>query len=170
MAGVGDMTKLANDELARVESSMKPQMDKLRAQVTSTELVDDAREDAAVQAAGAQAAVQRSRSAGGATGTTRQQALANYQAKQDAKKAQVGAVNTARVSQSAINEDAQDKLAGMTADLAKTSMSARMDAAKADQDYNIAQENLKTQKKNAKKQFWGNLGGTALGIGAALLL
>lgn len=167
---MGSITDLANSELERVESTMKPQMDKLRAQVNSTELVDDAREDGAKLAEGAQAAAIRSRTAAGAGGTSRQQALAKYQANMDAKKAAVGAVNNATLNQAKINEDAQNKLQGMTSELARTSMTAKLDAAKADQDYEIAQEQLKTQKKNAKKQFWGKVAGTGLGVAAALLI
>lgn len=167
---ISAMTKLANTELAGIESMMAPQMKKLRDQVNSTELVDDARSDAAVLAAGAQGAVSRARSAGGATGTTRQQALEKYKAKIDANKAQVGAVNNATINQSKINEQAQSQLDTLNREMKTSAMQVKLDAAKADQDYKIAKENLDTQKKNAKKSAFGKLAGTALGIGAALLL
>lgn len=167
---IGAMTKLANTELAGIESMMAPQMQKLRDQVNSTELVDDAREDSAALAAGAQGAVSRARSAGGASGTTRQQALEKYKAKLDANKAQVGAVNNATLNQSEINEQAQSKLDTINRDMKTSAMQVKLDAAKADQDYKMAQENLKTQKKNAKKSAFGQVAGTVLGLGAAALL
>jgi hypothetical protein len=164
------ITKMANAELAKVEGSMKPQLDKLSKQVDSTELIDDARANSAARSKGAQGAATRARSAGGGQGTTRQQMMDTYKARLDSNKAQVGAVNHASLNQSKANEGAQTQLSELNTQLSQTAMNAKLDAATADQDYAMHKENLRTQKDNGKKSFWGKVAGTAVGIGASLLI
>ena len=164
------LTELANTELAGIEAKMAPQMDKLRSQVDSTDLINSAQANSSAQAEGAQAAVTRATGAGGATGTTRQVAMAAHQAKLDSNKAQVGAINNATGNQSATNEAAQSKLSDLSTQLQQTAMTTRLDAAGQDQAMQMQKDSLAAQKKNGKKSFWGKVAGTALGIGASMLL
>lgn len=147
----------------------QPSIDKLREKINSTDLVDHAVNTADSRfSRGVEAAEHINAASGGLT--TRQQALARYNAKKAAGANRDASVNQARFDQGQLRENATNQLATVEANLLEQQIQEQQHKDDLALQRQLANEANKAANSRAKKGFWSGVAGTALGVGAAMLL
>lgn len=159
----------STDLLRELESSYKPQLEKLREATGDTSLVDraeatsDARFDRGVQAA------QHMQAATGGL-TTREAALSRYNATKSGAANRDASLNTARWKQDALQDQATNQLAQVERGLAKQKIGQVQHKEDLEQERRMHNDTIKAQNRSSKRGFWGNVAGAGLGMAAAAFL
>lgn len=156
--------------LSDMQSAYQPAMDRLRGEMTNTDLVDHATSTADSRfQRGAEAASHIQAAQGGMT--TRQQALARYQTMQAGGANRDARVNVARSQQNTLQEGAREQLGDMERNLlAQKATQVRhgetLEQQRKQHEDNLALEKRKmeSQKKAKKKSFLGSLVGGVAGF------
>lgn len=163
--GVSGSTNILGD----IADVYAPAMDKLKEKKASTDLVDNATATSDSRfKRGVQAADHMQAATGGAT--TRQQALAKYKSTMAGAANRDGSINAAREGQNEIREAATGELLQTESNLLGQQLDQARHGENLKQQREIANAQMKAKNKASKRGFWGNVAGTALGIGAAALL
>lgn len=156
--------------LSDMEAAYRPAMDRLRDESRSTDLVDRAEANADQRFERGVEAAQHIQAAQGGM-TTRQQALAGYQATQAGAANRDARVNVARSDQQDLQEGAREQLEGMEMNMLAQRATQMQHKESLEQQRKQHQDNLalqkreqKSQKKAKKKGFLGSLVGGVAGF------
>ena len=154
--------------LADTHQAYQPAMQRLRDEISSTELVDKAKRFDVGQASKVRSRVSTAGGAGGLT--SRQKAIQDYLGESEAVATGIGLEQLAKQQQSDQSETARSKLENFSVQLANLETQNRLEAFRLDQDYELTQKRLKAQQEAAKNNFNSAVGGLAAGAAAALLI